>query len=132
MLIFLVLIPLQLFAEHLYVIHARSGEIDQKQLILSDIDHSVIYFTQEDDRQAGVMPLNQFLLHWETGEDFGTEGAPSRYVSYIKAKTAFSEGPYDLIYPRYNQAEETLIFTIKGKGHKKATFGETALFLTHE
>lgn len=130
--LFFLLIPIQIFAEHLYVINARYGEVSEYQLILSKIDHSVIYFTQDGEKRAGVMPLNEFLLNWEKQDDFEAQSMPGQYVSYIKSQTAYSEGPFDLIYPRYNQADETLIFTLKEKANQPGKLGETTLFLTHE
>ena len=126
------LLPLQLFAQQLYVIHGRSAVVEDDRFILHDVDRSVVYFSQGEDRHAGAMPIQEFVMRWEREAEFGKSGADAHYVSYVAWKTHFNEKPVHLTYPRYNRADETLTFTIKGDREKSKKLGEVALYLIYE
>ena len=99
---------------------------------MHDVDHSVVYFTEDGETRAGSLPLTAFLKNWEKGKSFGKEPPKAHYISYRSRDTQFNEKAIILKYPRYNEADETLTFTVGGKMPKSQQFGEVALFLVHE
>lgn len=131
-LLFLFLLPLQLLAQNLYVVHGRSGLIEKDHFVMYDVDHSVVYFTQEEERQAGAIPLREFVEFWERDKPFGQRGASAHYISYVAWNAHFNQVPILLQHPRYNEADETLTFTIGGERPHPEKLGEVALFLTYE
>ncbi|MCH9610187.1 MAG: hypothetical protein S4CHLAM81_06990 [Chlamydiales bacterium] len=130
-LLFFLLLPIQLFAQHIYIVHGRSGEIADNKFILHNVDQSIVYFSQDGKRQAGSMPLTTFLQKWEKEHLFGKEGASAHYVSYMDWDTHYNAMPIHLTNPSYDKESESLLFVIPEKT-KTEKLGETALFLTHE
>ncbi|MCP5469468.1 MAG: hypothetical protein H7A36_03065 [Chlamydiales bacterium] len=131
-LLFLLLLSNALFGQHLYIIHGRSGSIGENSLRLNDVDESVVYFTEDEERRAGTMPLTEFLVRWAHEEAFGQKPPIGHFVSFAPAGPAFNEQSFIIQHPRYNKADETLIFMIEGKEIKKQKLGEVTLYLSHE
>ena len=123
-----------LFAQHLYVIHGRSGEIDAKNqtFLMQDVDHSVVYFSVEGERRAGTLKIKEFLELWALGKVFGLAPPQAFFIAYHGDETEYNPVPLKLTRPRYNREEAKLIFVVDQKIEKSESFGEVALYLIHE
>ena len=104
----------------LFLIHAGKAEFSHHEanplygkIVLSDVSHSVSYFTEPPKRQGGTMPIEDFLENWSRGQgDFQKVPANSAFVFYEGQDEHSHDVSIELRKPIYNATNNTLSFNI--------------------
>ena len=112
----------------LFVIHSRNAQISEKQLVLQDVDPSVLAFTDRPIRKTAMLEYADFVANWPLAFDYKN---PNATVSYFDKEGNYHGDVVELIDPKV--VGETIVFGIKAIDNAtietKKDLGETAVFI---
>ena len=67
----------------LFVISAKKGTFKNNRIVLHDISHQVVYFSDRPQRIAGNMGIPEFLEMWNSGDDSFKKDPPNAALSIV-------------------------------------------------
>jgi hypothetical protein len=67
----------------LFVISAKKGTFKNDRIVLHDISHQVVYFSDRPQRIAGNMGIPEFLEMWNSGDDSFMKDPPNAALSIV-------------------------------------------------
>jgi len=67
----------------LFVISAKKGTFKNNRIVLHDISHQVVYFSDRPQRIAGNMGMPEFLEMWNSGDDSFKKDPPNAALSIV-------------------------------------------------
>jgi hypothetical protein len=67
----------------LFVISAKKGTFKNDRIVLHDISHQVVYFSDRPQRIAGNMGIPEFLEMWNSGDDSFKKDPPNAALSIV-------------------------------------------------
>lgn len=99
------------------VIEQVPSHPDQYQLILTQIQPFVSYFSDRPNRITGIIPVNQFLDIWKNGNNSFSKVPPNVGVSGSKIHGFFNKTAtsfvLELSHPRYDLKNKSLSYDVK-------------------
>ncbi len=98
-------------------IEVNKNDANTYTLTLNNIPEFVTYFADRPKRNAGTIPLEQFLKLWQyQGHDSFKTDPPNAVLSAVKmgfsSADAVSSFTIELLDPEYDAASKTLNFTV--------------------
>ena len=67
----------------LFVLSAKKGTFKNNRIVLHDISHQVVYFSDRPQRIAGNMGIPEFLEMWNSGDDSFKKDPPNAALSIV-------------------------------------------------
>lgn len=90
---------------YFFIVHARMGEYLEvkNQLLLSNLDRMVGFFTTDPSQHSGAIALDEFLGEWSEHSDAFEKNPPNAAIASLTAAGDYHEVNVELTNPLFSE-----------------------------